>query len=366
MISKKINVLVLYGGKSAEHEVSIQSAKNVIKAIDQSSKLTAHAIYIDRNGLLHPIDTKLLLGGNNLKTIKNINSGLQAVTSKKNSNTFKIIEKTKKIDVIFPVLHGPFGEDGSVQGLLKIANIPFVGAGVLGSAIGMDKDVMKRLLRDAKIPVAKFVVIKSLQEANFEFLKKELKVPFFIKPANLGSSIGIHKIFGKGDFEKLLRDSFSWDNKIIAEQYIGGREIECSVLGGEKPVCSIPGEIIVHDEFYSYRAKYLDENGAELKIPATLPKNTQVKVQKLALKAFDVLESEHMARVDFFVTAKGRVYVNEINTIPGFTNISMYPKLFEASGIGQVELIEKLVNLAISRHEKDKLLRTFYTEGKLA
>lgn len=365
MVSKKINVLVLCGGKSAEHEVSIQSAKNVIKAIKLSGKLTAQVIYIDRNGLLHPIDTKLLLGGNELEIVKNINSYTQAVTSKKNSNTFKMIEKTKEVDVIFPVLHGPFGEDGSVQGLLKIANIPFVGAGVLGSAVGMDKDVTKRLLRDAKVPVAKFVVIRSLQEANFEFLKKELKLPFFIKPANLGSSIGIHKIFSEKDFEKKVADSFSYDGKVIAEEYIRGREIECSVLGGEKPVCSVPGEIIVHDEFYSYRAKYLDENGAELKIPATLPKNTQAKVQKLALKAFDVLCSEHMARVDFFVTAKGKVYVNEINTIPGFTNISMYPKLFEASGISRINLIEKLVNLAISRHGKDKLLKTFYTEGEL-
>jgi D-alanine-D-alanine ligase len=277
-----------------------------------------------------------------------------------NNSALTFFEKNSKIDVVFPVLHGPYGEDGSIQGLLKVLDVPFVGSGVLGSAIGMDKDVMKRLLRDAKIPVAKFITLNSQKEANFALLRRELKTPFFIKPANLGSSIGVHKIFNKKDFEKLIKNSFSYDKKILAEEFIKGREIECSILGGQEPICSVPGEVIPHDEFYSYNSKYVDENGAKLVIPANLPQKTTKKIQELALESFVILGCEHMARVDFFVTKKGKILVNEVNTIPGFTNISMYPKLFEVSGISQSLLIKKLIEFSIERYKKEKSLKTSY------
>src|SRR3989344_7305288 len=241
--------------------------------------------------------------------------------------------------MFFPVLHGPFGEDGTMQGLLKLANIPFVGADVLGSAIGMDKDAMKRLLRDAGIPIGRFVVLKKNETSSYKNIVKMLGLPLFIKPANLGSSVGVHKVHNEKGFDEALNDGFSFDTKVIVEEFIDGREIECSVLGNDDPIASVSGEIIVKDEFYSYNAKYIDEDGAMLEIPAKITKSQVRKVQELAIKTFKILECSGMARVDFFMTKKEKIIVNEINTIPGFTSISMYPKLWEASGIGYSELI---------------------------
>jgi D-alanine-D-alanine ligase len=265
-----------------------------------------------------------------------------------------------KVDVIFPVLHGPFGEDGTVQGLLKLANVPFVGAGVLGSAVGMDKDVMKRLLRDAKIPIAKFLVFERsvASKINFAAVKRALGLPFFVKPANLGSSVGISKVSAKKQFGRALTEAFRYDNKILIEESIRGREIECSVLGNENPIASLPGEIVTRHDFYSYDAKYLDEKGAQLIVPAALAKNIVRQVQTLALRTFKTLGCEGMARVDFFLRNNREIFVNEINTIPGFTKISMFPKLWEASGIPYPRLIDRLIRLALERNRRERNLRT--------
>jgi len=322
---RKIKIGVLFGGKSAEHEVSVVSAQNVIAALDRNKYIPA-SIKIGKNG----------------------------------KEYLKLPQKLKSVDVVFPVLHGPFGEDGTVQGLLKLANVPFVGAGVLGSAIGMDKDAQKRLLRDAGIPIAKFLVVRNTEQKKIKFttVKKSLGIPFFIKPANLGSSVGVHKVKNQKEFMYALLDAFRYDTKVLIEEYVKGREIECSVLGNENPIASVPGEIIPQHEFYSYEAKYLDAQGATLIIPAKLPKAATKKVRELAVRAFKALCCEGMARVDFFVTKNEKVLVNEINTIPGFTSISMYPKLWEASGISYSRLIDRLIQLALDRHQKEQKLKT--------
>ncbi len=264
------------------------------------------------------------------------------------------------LDVVFPILHGPFGEDGTVQGLLKLANIPFVGAGVLGSAVGMDKDVMKRLLRDADIPIARFIVLNkySATEVDFDDARDQLGLPLFIKPANLGSSVGIKKVRDREEFDRAVRDAFKYDNKVLIEECIDGREIECSVLGNAQPVASVLGEILPRHEFYSYEAKYLDENGAVLEIPAKVAPEISERIRQTAIKTFSTLCCEGMARVDFFLRNGEEIIVNEINTIPGFTRISMYPKLWEASGLPYGELIDKLIALAMEKFEREKGLKT--------
>ena len=261
-----------------------------------------------------------------------------------------------ELDVIFPVLHGPYGEDGTVQGLLRMADIAFVGADVLGSAVSMDKDVMKRLLRDAGIPQAKFLSF-SLSDRNlitFEKVETVTGIPCFVKPANLGSSVGISKVHNKEEFKPALDKAFEFDDKIVIEQYIEGREIECSVLGNDKPLASFPGEVMPSHEFYSYEAKYLDQEGAKFQIPAVLPEEILKRIQEMAIKTFKALNCESMARIDFFLKGTDEIYVNELNSIPGFTKISMYPKLWEASGISYSELLDRLIQLALERHERRK------------
>lgn len=361
---KKIKVALLFGGKSAEHEVSLRSAENVAKAINKD-KYDVVLIGIDKTG-------KWLLGDSSLNLLDKSNPKLYKLNSN-NSDSVALVpqgdraisnlsnpDSKMSIDVVFPILHGPFGEDGTVQGLLKLANIPFVGAGVLGSAVGMDKDVMKRLLRDAGIPIGKFITIKLGEKVTFEKVKKELGLPVFVKPANMGSSVGVSKVKNKSDFAKAIKLAFEFDTKIVIEEFIDGREVECSVLGNENPKASVVGEIILSDEFYSYETKYIDEHGAIIQIPAKLPNKVVKEIQEISIKAFKVLNCEGFARADFFVNKKGKVYINEINTIPGFTSISMYPKLWEASGISYAELIDKLIQLALERFEKEKNLRTSY------
>jgi D-alanine-D-alanine ligase len=272
------------------------------------------------------------------------------------------LQGSLQLDVIFPVLHGTYGEDGTVQGLLKLANIPFVGAGVLGSAVGMDKDVMKRLLRDANIPIANFLTFHDFQreQMNFDAIVKKLGLPFFVKPANLGSSVGISKVKSKEDFDAAVADAFLYDRKILIEEFISGKEGACSVLGNEHPVASLPGEVIPNHEFYSYEAKYLDKEGAKYKIPAEFPPEIVEKVQKMSIDAYQALCCEGMARIDFFLKNDGNVIINEINTIPGFTKISMYPKLWAASGLAYGHLLDKLIELAIDRHEKESKLKTTF------
>ena len=363
---KKIRVSILFGGKSAEHEVSLQSAKNIVEAIDKD-KYDVILIGIDKNGQWYLNEaSRFLLHAENPKLIAlNRSSEHVALVPKDNRNQLVNLssrESLGPIDVVFPVLHGPFGEDGTVQGLLKLFNVPFVGASVLGSAIGMDKDVMKRLLRDAGIPIPDFLVFhkESIDDIDFERVTRQLGLPLFIKPANLGSSVGIHKVKDESRFMPAILDAFQYDVKILIEEYIKGREIECSVLGNENPIVSIPGEIIPQHEFYSYEAKYIDEKGASLEIPAKLSPEIIKQIQDVALRAFKALCCEGMARVDFFLRNEKEIFVSEINTIPGFTKISMYPKLWEASGIPYTELIDKLIQLALERFEREKKIKISY------
>lgn len=363
-MSRKTRVVILFGGKSAEHEVSLQSAKSIVEAIDKS-KYDVVLIGIDKEGQWYLNEaSRFLLHANDPKLIRLNTSGdsLALIPGEKAEQLIYLSrhQSLGPIDVVFPVLHGPFGEDGTVQGLLKLANVPFVGASVLGSAIGMDKDVMKRLLRDAGVPIADFLVFdrSSLDRIDFEEVKHHLGLPCFVKPANLGSSVGVWKVKGRREFELAVEDAFEYDNKILIEAYIQGREIECAVLGNEDPMASVLGEIIPQHEFYSYEAKYIDENGALLKIPAELPEDVVKEAQSLAIQTFKVLCCEGMARVDFFLRGEKEVIVNELNTIPGFTRISMYPKLWEASGISYTELIDRLIQLALERFQREQELRT--------
>lgn len=355
----KLRVAVLFGGRSAEHEVSLQSAKSIIDALDKS-KYEVMLIGINKDGQWFLNESShFLLNADNPKLIK-LNGTSQAVTLVPYEKDQPLIalgntQQAKSIDVVFPVLHGPFGEDGTIQGLLKLANIPFVGPDVLGSAIGMDKDVTKRLLRDAGIPIGKFLTFTKSQvdAVNFQDIVTELGLPLFIKPANLGSSVGVHKVRTEDEFKLAVKDAWSYDNKIIIEEFIKGREIECSVLGNSDPIASLPGEVIPQHDFYSYEAKYIDGKGATLKIPAELSPEIVKKVQKLAVETFKTLCCEGMSRVDFFLTDDNRLLVNEINTIPGFTSVSQYPKLWEATGIPYSELLDKLIQLALERAKRE-------------
>jgi D-alanine-D-alanine ligase len=364
-MQKKINVGILFGGKSAEHEVSLQSAKNVLDALDRT-RYTPILIGIDKTGrwLLND-ESRFLLNADDPKRIALNPEGDSVALLPRNGGAISNLTtrgQEKTIDVIFPILHGPFGEDGTVQGLLKLADIPFVGAGVLGSAAGMDKDVMKRLLRDAGVPIGKFLVLKSHETPpSFQMLREELGLPLFVKPANMGSSVGVNKVRNEDEYRRAIRDAFEYDTKIILEEFIPGRELECSVLGNEDPQASLPGEIKPLHEFYSYDAKYLDSQGAAPEIPARIDEETCRAVQALAIKTFQTLACEGLARVDFFLKPDGAILVNEINTMPGFTKISMYPKLWEASGLSYTALIDRLIELAIRRFEKEKKLKTSYT-----
>ncbi|HSW97712.1 MAG TPA: D-alanine--D-alanine ligase [Candidatus Saccharimonadales bacterium] len=356
---KKIKVVILFGGKSAEHEVSVNSAKNIYTAIDKN-KYEVSVIGIDKKGQWHLSSGEQLMRLTSSFTNSPENSEVSFIT--KTSSNYLIETHTQNdlgsIDVIFPILHGPYGEDGSLQGFLKLLNVPFVGSGVLGSAVGMDKDISKRLLRDAGLPVGKFLAFTDKKQIHFEIVTKKLGLPLFIKPANLGSSIGVSKVKNEKEFQKAIETAFSYDTKILIEEFISGVEVECSVMGNENPAASIPGEITATHDFYSYEAKYLDENGAILKIPANLDPEKIHEVQKLAIKTFQTLCLEGMARVDFFYTPNKKFYINEVNTIPGFTNISMYPKLWKESGISNTELIDRLITLALEKYKKEKELLT--------
>jgi D-alanine-D-alanine ligase len=372
-VEQKIVVGILFGGKSAEHEVSLQSAKNVFDAIDRR-RFEPVLIGIDKSGrwLLNGIPAvsgdRPALSGGEPQRIRLNTGGPPVALAPESGGRLSALSGAKapgpetgqpRLDVVFPILHGPFGEDGTVQGLLKLADIPFVGPGVLGSAAGMDKDVMKRLLRDAGLPVGAFRTLRSHERLPpFAEIASALGTPFFVKPANMGSSVGISKVHGGDEYQAAARDAFQYDTKIIIEEFISGRELECAVLGNEQPAASVPGEVISSHEFYSYDAKYLDEKGAALEIPAKIDGETVKRIQDMAVKTFQVLCCEGLSRVDFFLKANGEIIVNEINTMPGFTRISMYPKLWEASGISYTELISRLIELAVSRFEKERSLKT--------
>jgi len=394
---KKLRVGILFGGRSGEHEVSLLSAASVLEAIDKS-KYEVVPIGITKEGrwvtALHA--ENLLRGKSSEENVRasHLRAGdPQATTTAAvlaagdgiivppmpAAESLVPFESTApappgaeavQVDIIFPVLHGTFGEDGTIQGLLELADIAYVGAGVLGSAAGMDKDVMKRLFADAGLPLVRHATVLRREWQNnaskiCKLIESKLKYPVFVKPANLGSSVGISKVHGRGELPAAMDQAGGYDRKIIVEQGVGGkrgkaREIECSVLGNDDAQASIAGEIIPGKEFYDYAAKYRDE-GSELLIPAKLNKSQMKSVQQMAVAAFRAVDCSGLARVDFLMDPKsGKIYVNEINTMPGFTAISMYPKLWAASGVNYRDLIDRLIKLGVERHEEKKKNRYSY------
>jgi D-alanine-D-alanine ligase len=390
---KKVRVGVLFGGRSGEHEVSLLSAASVVNAIDKN-KYEVVPIGITKDGRwLTAAAAEALLQGKPHDESKHLRAGdpdatpgaavlasgegvvvppepvhstARSLTPFQSDATAlrRAADRAINVDVIFPVLHGTFGEDGTIQGLLELADIPYVGAGVLGSAAGMDKDIMKSLFRAAGLPIVKHVtILRSDWDADpkktEKIIDRTLKYPVFVKPANLGSSVGISKARTKKELGPAIYEAAKFDRKIVIEQGVGGakkkaREIECSVLGNDRPQASVPGEIVPIKEFYDYAAKYLDE-GSELIIPAKLTKPETKKVQELAMRAFQAVDCAGLARVDFLMDPKTRkLFVNEINTMPGFTAISMYPKLWAATGLSYSDLIDRLIQLGIERHDDKK------------
>lgn len=354
----KTRVGILFGGKSAEHEVSVRSARNVYDALDKD-KFEPVLIGIAPNGKWVHADPAKLLDGPADATDR-------LVTESEGADTALVPESggvlsnsdSQHVDVVFPILHGTYGEDGTIQGLLKLADVPFVGPDVLGSAVGMDKDVTKRLLMQADIDVAPYITVRRNDTVDVAETIEMLDLPLFVKPANLGSSVGVSKVSTADELQPAIDKALQYDNKVLVESAIVGREIECAVLGNENPRASAVGEVLPNRDFYSYEAKYLDENGASIIIPADVPENIVERIQNAAIEVFRTLECEGMTRVDIFLTADEKIIVNEVNTIPGFTSISMYPKLWEQSGIKYADLITELIDLAIERHERDKKLKT--------
>jgi len=360
----KLRVGIVFGGKSAEHEVSLQSAKNILDAIDKT-RFEPVLLGIDKQGQWHLNDASDFLINAQDPALIALNRAGEGVALVPGESRQQIIARQSgnalsQIDVIFPIVHGTLGEDGSLQGLLRMAALPFVGSGVLGSAVSMDKDVTKRLLRDAGLAVAPWISVTQAQRSriNASEVIAQLGLPLFIKPANQGSSVGVSKVDSAEAFDSALDVAFTFDRKVLIEKGIKGREIECAVLGNDDPQASPCGEIVVHDTFYSYETKYLSETGAQTQVPAAIDAETSDAIRAVAIKAFQALECSGMARVDVFLTDAGEIIVNEVNTLPGFTNISMYPKLWQAAGLGYRDLISRLIELALDRHQQASQLKS--------
>ncbi len=370
-MSKRLNVAVVFGGKSGEHEVSLMSATNVIKAINKE-KYNIHMIGITKQGkwmaYKGEVDKiadgrweKEAAGIDRDETINLLFSGIFAG------------ETENRIDVVFPVLHGPNGEDGTVQGLLEMLDIPYVGCGVMASALGMDKAFSKQLFKDEGLPVGNYDVIMKtdiIKDINIIIsrLESKFRYPVFVKPVNMGSSVGISKAHNRMELIEGLREASKYDRKVIVEEFINCRELECSVLGNNEPIVSGVGEIIPSREFYDYEAKYFDDGKSALIIPANLDESVAAEIRSIAKKAYMALDCCGMARVDFFMEkSTKKIYINELNTIPGFTKISMYPKLWDAAGIGYSELIDRLIELSIDIYnQKRNIQMTFEKEDKVA
>jgi len=366
---KRIRVGVIFGGRSGEHEVSLRSARSIMDAIDKD-KYDVLPIGITKEG-------QWIAGGDPMRTLTSgdPSAGPAALLGEPGDSTLKAIEPVNEtsrsltdiatIDVFFPVLHGPFGEDGTVQGLLELADVPYVGSGVAGSAVGMDKVLFKAVMQAHHIPVLPYqLVLRSEWEENREAVLERvmaaLDFPVFVKPANLGSSVGVTKARDREQLADALDEAARYDRRLLVERGISAREIEVSVLGNEHPVASVPGEVIPGDEFYSYKDKYLDDK-AKLLIPAPLDERLTEQVRELAVASFKAIDAAGLARCDFLLDREtGELWMNEINTIPGFTSISMYPKLWEASGIPYPELIDRLIQLALERHADKKRSKTTY------
>lgn len=362
-MKKKIGIL--FGGKSGEHEVSIQSALNIFEALDRD-KYVPFLIGVDKEG-----NFRFLSGSShivNRDEPKRIAISVEApivqpIKGENSTLCFFYNESgsfAEEVDFVFPIIHGNSGEDGCLQGFLKWLEVPFAGASILGSSIGMDKDVAKRLLKEAGIDVCRFFTFSKMECERREFLKsaEKLGFPIFVKPASTGSSLGISKVKNPQELQRAVERALSFDKKVILEEAVVGRELECAVLGNDEVFASCLGEIIPKHEFYSYDAKYVDPDGAELIAPAEIPVEIEEKIKEIAVKSFKVLECEGMARVDFFLTKDGKIFVNEINTLPGFTKISMYPRLWQISGIPYDKLLDKLIELGFQRYENEKKLKT--------
>lgn len=355
----KLRVGLIYGGRSGEHEVSVLSANSVITAIDKD-KYEVFPIGITKNGQWLPGQAPQPLVESGDLQVRLLRDGIENPTVNQlvlESRQGHILSGLRdSLDVIFPVMHGPFGEDGTIQGLLELLDLPYVGSGVLASAVGMDKAIMKAVFQQQGLPVGDYLVYFRHELSNFPQIASEVEIklgyPCFVKPANLGSSVGISKAHDRIELEKAVNYAAEFDRKIVVEKMLTGREIECAVLGNNEPRASVVGEIIPCAEFYDYEAKYV-LNDSKLIIPAELAPELVQKVQDLAVRAFKAIDGSGLSRVDFFVDEQeGKVIINEINTMPGFTRISMYPKLWEATGISYVELIDRLIQLALKRFEE--------------
>jgi D-alanine-D-alanine ligase len=360
----KRRVLILFGGRSAEHEISLLSARNVFMALDRT-RFEPMLVGIDKQGRWRlESEQGLLAAAGDPRLVRLQATGAELTVPVRPAGG-ELAALFAAEDVVFPVLHGTYGEDGTVQGLLELADVAYVGAGHLGSAVGMDKDVTKRLLAHAGIPVVPWRVCTSAElRRDPDALASRvaaLGFPLFIKPANAGSSVGVTKVKSLDGLLPALHTAFSFDRKALAEAAVDAREIECAVLGNDEPQASVPGEIIVShpDGFYSYDAKYVDPNGSSWKIPADISPETAERVRHLSVETFRALELSGMARVDFFLDRRtGALFVNEVNTIPGFTAISMYPKMWEASGLAAKDLISRLIDLAVERRAERRALKT--------
>jgi len=358
----RTRVGIIFGGMSSEHEVSLQSAKNILDALDRE-RFEPVLVGIDKQGQWHlsQPDTFLVHADDPTRIALRPSGTALALRPGAGHAQLQPVDASTaldQIDVVLPIVHGPLGEDGALQGLLRMANLPFVGSPVLGSAAAMDKDVAKRLLRDAGLPVAPWVCIRRHEAASVDVqaLIAQLGLPLFVKPANQGSSVGVSKVKQAGEFADALQLALRHDHKVLVESAVVGREIECAVLGNDQPQASVCGEVVVHDEFYAYDTKYINADGADVVVPAVIDGDAQARIQQIALQAYQVLECAGMARVDVFLTAEGQIVINEINTLPGFTRISMYPKLWGASGLGYTALITRLIELALERHAADRAL----------
>ncbi|MBP7184327.1 MAG: D-alanine--D-alanine ligase [Saprospiraceae bacterium] len=354
----KLKVAIIFGGKSAEHSISLISATNIINALDKNI-YEPILLGIDKKGeWRYNLDYAHL----NVDLTKHDYFEKSQVVYLRNIDKSAAIlsvldnKKLAHFDVGFPIIHGTFGEDGTLQSILEALDIPFVGPDNLGSAIGMDKDVTKRLLRDANIPIARFYSLLKNQkdELSFQEIIADLGSPIFVKPANAGSSVGVTKVNSLEEYENAINLAFRYDNKIIIEEAVIGKEVECAVLGNEHPEASVIGEIVPTVEFYTFEAKYVSTDGAKLRIPADIDADISEQIRKIAIKAFKLLCCEGLSRVDFFLRADNTFVLNEINTLPGFTSISMYPKLWEYSGIPYQELLNRLIELGLQRFKRDK------------
>ncbi|MEO6398314.1 MAG: D-alanine--D-alanine ligase family protein [Tepidiformaceae bacterium] len=345
----KQRVAVIFGGRSGEHEVSVMSARSVIAALDPN-RWEAVPIVITRSGAwLGPRES-----------LEAVASGRAAFEGESGDSVLRSVDALAALascEVAFPLVHGTYGEDGTLQGFLEIGGIPYAGCGVAASAIGMDKALMKAIFNESKIQVTRYLVIRSweytlTQNLSMKLIEESIGYPCFVKPANGGSSVGITRADSREDLPGAMEVAFRYDDKVVIEQPVRGREVECSVLGNEEPVASVVGEIEPDREFYDYESKYSASSTTGLHIPARIDAATAAKVQELAIRMYQVMGCEGYARVDFFATDEGDVVANEINTIPGFTSISMYPKLWQASGLGYPELLTRILELAFERHER--------------